>query len=985
MSDQIHTIAILKKAEYIGFSIQPYIYSSNNKHYISPTERITSLNVNAYPQLDYPTKELFSLSNLLEPSVIVAHFSKKKLTPKEFFDRNAKLFSEVIKPFIDRKLSEIIDILIKEDIHLYDAAGLPNLYDTDRIFIEKKKAQTLLKFNRTEQAIFYTLEARIDKTKIKLQQEGNIILTNEPCHIVTEKRIISFEKNITGKLISPFLSKPQLEIPKRFEKTYFETFIKKILNTSDITAEGFSVINTEPQPFAVLSYQIDWQGKKCIVVKFRYGEKTILANNSQKTLTELRAENEGFVFYRAKRNKNWELKKLDFIKSLGLTHYESCFRIEKSSDQSNPYALLDFLVKHRILLLNEGFEIEQETETIYNLNEPVVTREINVQNDWFDVNIQISIGSFIIPFNKLRRNILSGNREYVLPDGSLFIIPVEWLEYYRDLMIHAVEKSNSLLLKKHHFRIMQDLEVPVDLPDASDSMVHGNIHTEVPQLNDVTLRPYQQAGFRWLKNITEMGFGAILADDMGLGKTLQTIALLTSFYNKKLPSEIIIPEIKKPNKAEQLDLFNQPAEDRIIKAKDHTNSAHNSSCSLLIMPASLIHNWQNEIERFAPMLRVFEYTGSLRRNSKNIFKKYDILITTYGTVRNDIELLRDNEFDYVIIDESQQIKNPASKTAQAVFQLKSKYRLALTGTPVENSLTDLWSQMNFINPGLLGSQSTFNSYYSTPLSNNPEGIQAEKLLKLISPFILRRTKVSVAPELPELIETVSYCTMSDEQSSLYESEKSKVRNLILDHLDKGLPTTTPVIVLKALMQLRQIANHPKMIDHSSVVESGKFEEVSEKLSTILSENHRVLVFSSFVKHLNIFADYCELNKMKYSLLTGSSINRGKIISQFRDNEDVKVFLISLKAGGVGLNLTEADYVFILDPWWNPAAEMQAINRAHRIGQDKNVFVYRFITKNTIEEKIMLLQKKKREIAEAFIKPQQAIAGMTREEIIQLFS
>lgn len=312
------------------------------------------------------------------------------------------------------------------------------------------------------------------------------------------------------------------------------------------------------------------------------------------------------------------------------------------------------------------------------------------------------------------------------------------------------------------------------------------------------------------------------------------------------------------------------------------------------------------------------------------------------------------------------------------------HRIVLTGTPVENNLTDLWSQMNFVNPGLLGSNHSFTSYYSTPLSKDPEGSQSEKLLKMIEPFILRRTKESVAPELPELLETIWYCTMTDEQAELYEKEKSQIRNLMFDQLEKGDVSSSAVMVLKALMQLRQIANHPGMVDTNSEIQSGKFEEITGKLETIIQENHRVLVFSSFVKHLNLVADYCNERGFAYSLLTGSTKDRGKVINEFRNDEATKIFLISMKAGGVGLNLTEADYVFMLDPWWNPAAEMQAVNRAHRIGQKRNVFVYRFVTKNTIEEKILNLQSRKKALADTFIKPQEAVMSMSREELMRLF-
>jgi SNF2 family DNA or RNA helicase len=354
-------------------------------------------------------------------------------------------------------------------------------------------------------------------------------------------------------------------------------------------------------------------------------------------------------------------------------------------------------------------------------------------------------------------------------------------------------------------------------------------------------------------------------------------------------------------------------------------------------------------------------------------------------MRNDIEILGNYTFAYIILDESQTIKNPDSKSTQAVFSLHSLYRMALTGTPLQNSLSDIWSQFNFLNPGILGTHSHFNRYYAAPILKNQDDPVAGKLKTLVVPFILRRTKQEVAKELPPVTETSIFCSMTDDQQSLYESEKSKMRNTILGKFESGGTNGTAVMVLRALMLLRQIANHPRMIDINSEVGSGKFAEITESLETVISENHKVLVFSSFVRHLKLVEEFCINSGYKYVILTGATTNREKVIHSFKQNEDIKVFLISLKAGGVGLNLTEAGYVFILDPWWNPAAEMQALNRAHRIGQDKSVFVYRFITKYTVEEKIVQLQQKKKELADLFVPSASTIAGLAQDEIMEMFA
>lgn len=989
MLPETRIVAILKQADFIGFTIQPYLYIPSETKYISPVERITSLNYLSLQDPPAGAIELYHLSQELESSSLVARFSKKDVSPKVFFEQKGNLVEEVVKPFFHQKLAEIIELISRYNIALYDAAGMPHLYDTDKIKIVSEKAAIILKFDRTDTGTVYVLETAVGKHKIDLRDPSCNILTYQPCHLIYKNRLISFDKKINGKLLTPFLNKEFIEIPKHMENKYFSSFIRKIVNTSEIKATGFKVKDIDIIPKAGLAYDIDWQGNPCLMLKFFYGEKAILPNNPQKNFTDLTADEEGFTFYRSKREKLWEDAQKEVLKSFGLTPFENCFRIQSKENDNEPYLLLEWLINNRQSLVEKGFIISQDSTKQYCLETSEIAYQLITDNDWFDLHIIVKAGDYEIPFTKFRNHLLHSKREFELPDGRVFLLPIPWFEKYRELFIHGVIDKQSLRLQKHHYRILNIFD-----SEQATNFEQTTTGTEpiLPELENVILRPYQVFGFQWLSRIGELGFGGILADDMGLGKTVQTIALLASFYKKSQIPEINLPavDIKRKKHSDkndelQLDLFHEPRPTATNSVKTaEIVMPESSPCSLLIMPASLIHNWVNEIERFAPHLKVLIYTGAGRKQSVNQFRKYHLLLTTYGTLRNDIEFLSKYTFTYIILDESQQVKNPSSKTAQAVFALKSKFKYALTGTPVENSLTDLWSQMNFVNPGLLGSLAVFNSYYATPLAKDPTGQQSLRLLSMIEPFILRRTKESVAPELPDLTETIRYCTMSEEQTTLYESEKSKVRNLVFEQLEKGNTSATPVMVLKALMQLRQIANHPRMIDSKSMVESGKFEEVTGKLETIVAEKHRVLIFSSFVKHLSIFEEYCKSRGFDYSLLTGSTTNRGKVITEFKNNHHTGIFLISLKAGGIGLNLTEADYVFILDPWWNPAAEMQAVNRAHRIGQFKNVFVYRFITKDSIEEKILNLQQRKKALADAFIKPQAAISGMSREEILQLF-
>jgi SNF2 family DNA or RNA helicase len=433
-----------------------------------------------------------------------------------------------------------------------------------------------------------------------------------------------------------------------------------------------------------------------------------------------------------------------------------------------------------------------------------------------------------------------------------------------------------------------------------------------------------------------------------------------------------VPQQSVSREEDQLQLFG-------TQTRRHT--------SLVVVPASLIHNWKNELKRFAPGLKVLSHVGIQRSRELSGFSSFDVILSTYHTVRQDIEILSACHFHYIILDESQMIKNPSSKLYQSVIELESDHRLVLTGTPIENSLTDLWSQINFVNPGLLGTLNFFKKKFVQPIERKKDPEVEETLKELINPFILRRTKKEVARELPPVYEQIRYCNMSEDQRRLYIEEKSAARNSILENLEELGLEKSSFLVLQALTRLRQIANHPAMVEEFNGVESGKFTEVYRDIESVISEGHKALIFSSFVKHLNLFRDQLDADNRAYSYLTGSvsQKDREEAVNAFQRTEECRLFLISLKAGGVGLNLTSADYVFILDPWWNPAVEMQALNRAHRIGQENNIFVYRFISIDTIEEKIQRLQARKLELAETLITSNNPLRDLSEKELIELFS
>ena len=616
-------------------------------------------------------------------------------------------------------------------------------------------------------------------------------------------------------------------------------------------------------------------------------------------------------------------------------------------------------------LVAAGFEITaRRFEKDYNLK-PVNIEIINKkEGDWFDLDAIIRIGAWQFPFVRFKNNILKEIREYELPDRTIAILPAEWFTKYRSIFEFGKDHSGSIRIHKQHFPLL--IEVLKEEENESYNQLGKLLVPEKlplpvkPEGLKCEMRGYQYEGLGWLLWLQSSGLGGCLADDMGLGKTVQTLALL------QLNKETIFKSGKASGN-QPLSLFENPSR----------------FTSLIVVPPTIIHNWENEIQKFVPGMATYRHKGAQRDRHTLNFAGYDIILSSYHTVRQDIDFFSSFHFNYIILDESQYIKNPVSQIYKSVTRLKSDHKLVLTGTPVENSLTDLWAQLNFVNPGLLGTLSYFRNEFARPIEKERNDETEIKLKKLIKPFILRRKKEMVTPDLPPVTEQTVFCEMTEEQGKIYEEEKSVVRNLIMSGMSQKETTKTAIIVLQGLMRLRQISNHPLIADEDYKGGSGKFETVLSNIESVVNEGHKILVFSSFVTHLKLFSDALEERNTRFSMLTGASTNRKKIIESFQNDPANRVFLISLKAGGVGLNLTSADYVFILDPWWNPAAELQALSRAHRIGQDKNVFVYRYITSGTLEEKIVRLQGKKSRLAESFVATSNPLRDIDMKEILEI--
>ncbi|HYQ56855.1 MAG TPA: DEAD/DEAH box helicase, partial [Draconibacterium sp.] len=786
---------------------------------------------------------------------------------------------------------------------------------------------------------------------------------------------------LNAKKLTPFFEKDQVTVPNTIEDKYYSGFVLNTVRDYDVKAKGFEVRHAAAGKKAVLSLENNLQYRPCLVLNFEYGDERFLPDSGREMAVSVKKQNGSFVYYKTTRDLAWEKGILKTIKKTGLKEDNGSYTLNGVSllePQNALYFFINWLNEKRPQLEEKGIRIkQQQLDKKFYTGSQKLELKTQTKGDWFDVYAVVNFGEFSIPFIQLKKYILNDIREFELPNGEIAVLPEEWFARYKGLLPFGKQQGEHLKFEKHHFTLLQNSiqQVDKDVKQKYEKLINAEMATPVLPANlKATLRNYQEEGFNWMYGLYKNGLGGCLADDMGLGKTLQTLTLLLKLKRMRQGIKIHDPV----DASGQRDLF----------ADEEKSEEVVQPASLIVVPTSLVHNWTNEIKKFTPALKVYQHVGTQRKKVEELGKVasfYDIIITTYGTVRNDIDMLKACEFFYLILDESQSIKNSNSKTYKAVMDLKARYKLVITGTPIENSLSDLWSQMNFLNPGMLGNLAFFRRTFITPIEKHASEEQMDKLQLMIRPFVLRRKKVEVAKDLPPLMEEIRICPMAGGQQKLYEQEKSVIRNTILSTIEKEGLKRSQFIVLQGLTKLRQLANHPSLIEQDAKERSGKFDEIFRMLCNLVAEKHKVLIFSSFVTHLELLEKRIADEKWKYSKLTGKTTQREKVISRFQEDENNRIFLISLKAGGVGLNLTEADYVFIIDPWWNPAAENQAINRAHRNGQDKHVFVYRFITENSIEEKIQKLKNRKKSLADKFINSNNPFEQITQEEIIELFN
>lgn len=956
---------------YFGLVIEPHVVQVNSLGHLTLShQKLFSSNFDYYAKgIDATDRKLVKVLEDIDQEKIVKRFSTKgPIRPAEFFKKhfNEELNKKFIRPYLEKRLAEAIPLMTEKPVYQMGKDGNPA---SRPVLMAPQKASVLFHFRRDETGTNYFATLKCGEEKVEFKGKQGLLLVNQPAWLLNEGVMYSFEKNVDGNKLKPFLNKKYIHIPTNTEHTYFQKFVVPLVEKFDVYAQGFEIRSETLRAVPVLTIDNSWGDGIRLNLSFRYDTQLFPYHSNKKVSVFLEKNGEEYVFHRIRRNKDWEEEQKNFLEENGLRLYQgSGFTIS-----GNEHGL-DWLNQKRVTLAERGFLIHQDEHRTYFIGSRSIELEATEEGDWFDVRAKVLFGDFEIPFAQLRRYIQEGKKEFPLPNGELAIIPDEWFTQFSELM-ELSGHGTELKLHKHHYQLLENLQ----LSKASREL-HSRLaaiekeRTQVPAHPGNTfngeLRPYQLEGFHWFYFLKNNHFGGCLADDMGLGKTIQALALLSheALLNQEVSEEIYqVQEVRPPlgSAQRQIALFEpmEATEERQVRVKRVKRPVN-----LVVAPTSLVYNWAREAARFVPHLKVAVHSGPSRARSAEGFLSSDLVITTYGVLRLDIEWMKDIPFHYIILDESQAIKNPASLTAQTVKLLNGRNRLVLTGTPIENTVTDLWSQMNFVNPGLLGSYAYFQKRFALPIEKDGNEKRREQLHRLIAPFVLRRTKKEVAKDLPDKYELIHYCEMTGEQEKLYEETKSLFRNRILQIVSEQGMNKSKLQILKGLILLRQISNHPTLADPGFLGESGKFIEIVRMLETARMEGHKILLFSQFVKHLSLFRNYFDQNGITYAYLDGTTPvkDRLKEVERFNADESLGVFLISLKAGGTGLNLTSADYVFLADPWWNPAVERQAIDRAHRIGQTQKVFSYKFITKNSVEEKILSLQNRKLELAENII-------------------
>ena len=697
----------LYQHEYLGYILESFIVHLDEKGKLTyQHQNISSKNAREFSKgLDTRDFELIEMMDSMNQDAVLKHFSKKIMKPDEFFskvfhkEKGDELLQEQIEAYMEKRRAVVLEKMKGKMLFEMGNDGEPTWR---KLEVLEKRATIQFHFQRGEESTNYYPTISYEGKKVEIPNPAAYLICKHPAWMVFNGKLYGFEKFVDGKKLQPFLNKKHVVIPKNLEETYYNRFVAPLIASFDeIEALGFEIAKHEYDPHPLLTISElppgnekkvptlfehaqdtgeshdDEAGKIVFDLSFRYGKYKFRGDAFGAVSVTVEKKENDYIFHRIKRNIELEKKSAQTLIKLGLTLRGFRCAIEKTHAFS-------WLNENRVNLLNLGFEVNQpeNRDKKYFVGKAVIELEVKENIDWFDIHAKIRFGEFEISFKELRKLILKKKVEFKLPNGEIAIIPDAWLIKYGDLfaLSETHGENEKPVLKKHHINLVSELEegnlAKVHMSDRLRNLQSftGIKDYSLPAQFNGTLRPYQKAGYNWLRFLNEFHLGGCLADDMGLGKTVQTLALLQSEKEKG-----------------------------------------NAGTSLLVMPTSLIYNWEMEAAKFTPDLKILTYTGTLRNKDVSRFSKYDLVLTSYGITRLDIDVLEKFYFNYIILDESQVIKNPTANIAKAVMQLKSRYKLTLTGTPLENTTLDLWSQMTFINPGLLGGQTFFKKEYQQPI------------------------------------------------------------------------------------------------------------------------------------------------------------------------------------------------------------------------------------------------------------------------------
>ncbi len=926
-SGQVKTIDLSKYIDY-------YSYSREDRELISPIRKLQPYERTKYLNRNSSYAGIWENIYTEDDQTGIPHETQKLLLEYNY-TRLKKLF-----PHLEN--SKRVFLLPEKDAYR----------PKDLRSIKARKELVRPSFEVTKKGNKIQVQCLINLNGQKISIDKN--QAKSPLIFFYNKEIYLFSSVKDSLIIYPYLNNNPISIPedvwdKRLKEEILPISNKYKVNFSDDLIKKSDEI--EPQ-FCINFKELN--SLLLIQPLYKYNNEFVEWDNGEQIITA----KEGRVLL-VKRDKEAEK---DFFNTIRKAHprfernvNQNYFHLQSKDALTQNWFLkfMELLKKKNVL--TKG--LDRLKKFRFNQNKPKTKLELSSNIDWFDAHVEVSFGDQIARIGDIQK-ALSKKQNYIpLQDGSLGILPEEWMEKYGLLFRMGQKSEKGLTVSKYNFSIIDELHEYIDderlkneLEEKRNNLLNfDNLpNIPIPANIQTKLRDYQESGFHWLNYLNDIKWGGILADDMGLGKTLQTLSFLQYFKNE------------------------------------------NKRClALVVCPTSVIYNWENEVDKFTPDLSFYIHHGPKRNYNVKEIKENNIIITSYGTLRSDIQLFSKLDFDYVILDESQFIKNPASKVTKAAQLLHASNRFCLSGTPMQNNTFDLYSQINFLNPGMLGSIDFFKHEFSQPIDKGQDEERKRHLRKLVYPFILRRTKEQVAKDLPDKSEMVLFCEMDTEQRKIYDSYKNLYRSRILGTINEQGIGRSQLTILQGLMKLRQICDSPAILKNEEHVNASvKLNELTRELQNNVG-NHKVLIFSQFLGMLGLIRENLKKEKIPFEYFDGSTspTDREKAVYNFQNDKERRVFLISLKAGGVGLNLTAADYVYIVDPWWNPAVEQQAIDRTHRIGQTKNIFAYRMICKDTIEEKILRLQKKKKTLVKDVIADEKDgfVKNLTKDDIMYLFS